>query len=139
MDGQSSSQSVSIIHSLQEIVDGFFFFASLVVGEELSLGLRFLLSVHFEAIHDNSLDYNERMFNESDCLVHTLFSFFLLFVICVSDREGADTSILFVATKHVFRHDKYACHDKTFVGTKRLSQQTPVCRDKNYTCGSSCQ
>ena len=61
MDGQSCSQSVSIIHSLQETVNGFFFFASLVVGEELTLGFRFLLSVHFQAMHGKSLDYNERI------------------------------------------------------------------------------
>ena len=45
---------------------------------------------------------------------------------------GAATSIIFVATKHVFRHDKsmfvatkYFCHDKTFVATN-------ICCDKHF-------
>ena len=38
----------------------------------------------------------------------------------------------FVATKDVFCHDKYVCHDKTkLVATKLLSRSNFVCRDKN--------
>ena len=49
---------------------------------------------------------------------------------CVS-LAGADTSIIFCRYKTcLLSQQKYACHDRTFVGTKRLSQQTRVCRDK---------
>ena len=45
---------------------------------------------------------------------------------------------MFVATKHIFSHDKYACRDKTFVATKVVLQQTILsrqvyfCHDKRH-------
>ena len=55
---------------------------------------------------------------------------------CTLSLAGAATSIIFVATKHVFHRNKtkkqkYACRDKTFVV---LSQH--VCRDKSFVATS---
>ena len=42
-------------------------------------------------------------------------------------------------SQQIFVMTKIFCHDHNFVATKLLSWQTYFCRDKNDTCGSSCQ